>query len=438
MSVPTATTRQIIATCIGNALEWYDFTIYGFMAVTISKLFFPPGAEGTALLSTFAVFGAAFLVRPFGGLVLAHYADRVGRKSLLFIVIGLMTLGMALIAFAPTYAAVGVAAPVIMLTARLIQGLSAGGEFGSSMSFLIEHAPANRRGLYGGWQQSSQGAATLLAGVIAGAVASQLTPDQMLSWGWRIPFMIGLVIGPVGFYMRLRLQETPEFLAHRSTVKRSDPIPIRQLVGDQKMRLLAAMGLVLGGAATVYVLFIFMPTYAVKVLKLDLQASFTAPVIGGAMLTIFCPLFGLLSDHRGRKVVIGSAIAIFLAIVYPAFVWLNAAPSTGRLMMVEVAFGVLMDGYAGPFGATLAETFSVGVRVTGMSAAYNFGIAIFGGFAPLIISWLIGVTGNPLAPAYYVMAGLLLSLLSLLLVASPSIPGQERPVLAPRVRAPAR
>jgi len=438
MSVPTATTRQIIATCIGNALEWYDFTIYGFMAVTISKLFFPPGAEGTALLSTFAVFGAAFLVRPFGGLVLAHYADRVGRKSLLFIVIGLMTLGMALIAFAPTYAAVGVAAPVIMLTARLIQGLSAGGEFGSSMSFLIEHAPANRRGLYGGWQQSSQGAATLLAGVIAGAVASQLTPDQMLSWGWRIPFMIGLVIGPVGFYMRLRLQETPEFLAHRSTVKRSDPIPIRQLVGDQKMRLLAAMGLVFGGAATVYVLFIFMPTYAVKVLKLDLQASFTAPVIGGAMLTIFCPLFGLLSDHRGRKVVIGSAIAIFLAIVYPAFVWLNAAPSTGRLMMVEVAFGVLMAGYAGPFGATLAETFSVGVRVTGMLAAYNFGIAIFGGFAPLIISWLIGVTGNPLAPAYYVMAGLLLSLLSLLLVASPSIPGQERPGLAPRVRAPAR
>src|SRR5690349_7018572 len=178
------------------------------------------------------------------------------------------------------------------------------------------------------------------------------------------------------------------------------------------------MGLVLGGAATVYVLFIFMPTYAVKVLKLDLQASFTAPLIGGAMLTIFCPLFGLLSDHRGRKVVIGTSIALFLVAVYPAFVWLNAAPSTGRLVMVEVLFGLLMAGYAGPFGAALAEIFAVGVRVTGMSAAYNFGIAIFGGFAPLIISWLIGVTGNPLAPAYYVMAGLALSLLSLLLVTS--------------------
>lgn len=418
MSASAASTKQIIATCIGNALEWYDFTIYGFMAVTISKLFFPPSAQGTALLSTFAIFGAAFLVRPFGGLVLAHYADRFGRKSLLFIVIGLMTVGMALIAFAPTYAAVGIAAPIIMLVARLIQGLSAGGEFGSSMSFLIEHAPAHRRGLFGGWQQSSQGAATLLAGAVGAAVLGQMSPEDLLSWGWRIPFLLGLVIGPVGFYMRLKLQETPEFLAHRATLAPSAPMPIQLLVADQKKRLLGAMGLVFGGAATVYVLFIFMPTYAVRVLKLNLQASFTAPLIGGAMLMVFCPLFGLLSDHRGRKVVIGSSIALFLAIVYPAFVWLNADPTVGRLMIVELAFGLLMAGYAGPFGATLAETFPVGVRVTGMSAAYNFGIAIFGGFAPLIIAWLIGVTGNPLAPAYYVMAGLLLSLLSLLLLPS--------------------
>jgi MFS family permease len=425
MSGSTASARQVIATCIGNALEWYDFTIYGFMAVTISKLFFPAGAEGTALLSTLAVFGAAFLVRPFGGLVLSHYADRFGRKSMLFVVIGLMTVGMALIAFAPTYATVGIAAPVVMLVARLVQGLSAGGEFGSAMSFLIEHAPANRRGLYGGWQQSSQGAATLLAGVVGGTVAAQLTPDELHSWGWRIPFLIGLVIGPVGFYMRLKLQETPEFLAHRAASSPSEAMPIRLLVAGQKKRLLAGMGLVLGGAATVYVLFIFMPTYAIRVLKLDLQASFSAPLIGGAMLMIFCPLFGLLSDYRGRKMVMGVSIALFLLIVYPSFVWLNAAPSVGRLAAVEVAFGLLMAGYAGPFGAALAEMFSVGVRVTGMSTVYNFGIAIFGGFAPLIIAWLIGVTGNPLAPAYYVMAGLLLSLTAMMLMpASP--PSGER------------
>jgi MFS family permease len=427
MSKPTANTRQIVAACIGNALEWYDFTIYGFMAVTLSKLFFPAGAEAAALLSTLAIFGAAFVVRPFGGVILAHYADRVGRKSMLFIVIGLMTVGMLLITFAPTYATAGIAAPIIVLVARLIQGLSAGGEFGSSMSFLIEHAPDGRRGLYGGWQQSSQGAATLLAGIVGGIVAQQLTQDQLLSWGWRIPFLIGLLIGPIGFYMRLKLQETPEFIVHRAAAGPAEAMPIKVVLAEQKKRLLISVGLVLGGAATVYVLFIFMPTYAIRVLHLDLKASFSAPLMGGAMLMVFCPLSGLLSDRHGRKAVMGVSVALLLISIYPAFVWLNASPSVGRLVLVEAVFGLLMAGYAGPFGAALADIFPVGVRVTGMSVAYNFGIAIFGGFAPLIIAWLIGVTGNPLAPAYYVMAGLLLSLVATL---SMPTPRQTYPVYA--------
>jgi MFS family permease len=412
MSGSTSKSKQVVAACIGNALEWYDFGIYGFLAVTLSKLFFPPGSGSAALLSTLAIFGAAFLVRPFGGIVLAHYADRVGRKSMLFAVIALMTLGVALIACAPTYESVGIVAPSILLAARLIQGLSAGGEFGSSMSFVIEHAPPGRRGLYSGWLQSSQGAATLLAGVVGSLVATQLTPEKLMAWGWRLPFIVGLVIGPVGFWMRLRLQETPEFVAHRNAERAGVRLPIRMLLAEQKRPLLTGLGLVLGGAATIYVLFVFMPTYVIRVLNLDLQVSFTAPLIGGAALTLFCPLFGSLSDTHGRKAVLATSIALFLLVVYPAFVWLNESPGVGRLAVVEMLFGVLMAGYAGPFGAALADLFPVDTRVTGMSAAYNFGIAIFGGFAPLIIAWLIGVTGNPLAPAYYVMAGLALSLVA--------------------------
>jgi MHS family proline/betaine transporter-like MFS transporter len=214
--------------------------------------------------------------------------------------------------------------------------------------------------------------------------------------------------------MRMKLVETPEFLGHRARAGGGEAMPIRILIAKEKKRLLVAMGLVFGGAATVYVLFVFMPTYAIRVLKLDLAASFTAPLIGGAMLTVFCPIFGRLSDFKGRKPVMTTCIGLFLLVVYPAFVWLNAEPSIARLAGVEMVFGLLMAGYAGPFGAALAEIFSTGIRVTGMSVAYNFGIAVFGGFAPLIITWLIGVTGDPLAPAYYVMAGLSLSLLATL------------------------
>lgn len=407
--------RQVVATCIGNALEWYDFSVYGYLAVTISKLFFPPGDSSAALLSTLAIFGVAFAVRPLGGIVLGHYADLIGRKSILFTVIAVMTLGIAMITFTPTYATIGIAAPLIMLLARLLQGLSAGGEF-SSMSFLVEHAPPRRRGLYGGWQQSGQGAATLLAGIVGSLVARGLTPDQLLSWGWRIPFAVGLIIGPIGLYMRLRLVETPEFLRHREQVRDRPAIPIKVVFAEHGLRVLTGLGLVLGGAATVYVLFLFMPTYAIRVLHLNLQASFVAPLIAGIMLTIFCPITGYLSDLWGRKPVMAVSAGLFLLAIYPAFIWLNDAPSVGRLAAVEFVFGLLMAGYAGPLTAALADMFAVGVRVTGMSIAYNVGVALFGGFAPLIVTWLLITTGSQLAPAYYVMAGLALSFIATLLM----------------------
>jgi MFS family permease len=196
-------------------------------------------------------------------------------------------------------------------------------------------------------------------------------------------------------------------------------VPLVRVLAQHKARVLISFGLVLGGAATVYVLFVFMPTYAIRTLRLSQQNAFLAPLAAGAMLTILCPVFGWLSDHCGRKSVMAVSAGLFLLALYPAFVWLNAQPDVGRLVVVELLFGILMAGYAGPFGAALGDLFSVGVRVTGMSLAYNLGVAAFGGFAPLIVTWLIGVTGSPLAPAYYVMAGLVLSLIATLAMPRP-------------------
>jgi MFS transporter, MHS family, proline/betaine transporter len=222
---------QISAAVIGNALEWYDFTVYGTLAVTISKLFFPAGSGTSALLSTLAIFGVAYVIRPIGGLLFGHYADRLGRKNVLFVVIGTMTLGIAMIAFSPTYAAIGIAAPIIMLIARMIQGFSVGGEFATATTFLVEHAPARQRYLYGSWQFAGQGASVMLAGIVGTLVTRGLTPDQLASWGWRLPFIIGLVIGPVGFYMRTKLVETPEFLANKAARGKGETAPAIAALG---------------------------------------------------------------------------------------------------------------------------------------------------------------------------------------------------------------
>lgn len=404
---------QITATVIGNALEWYDFTVYGTLAVTISKLFFPAGPGSTALLSTLAIFGVAYVIRPFGGLVFGHYADLIGRKNVLFVVIGTMTLGIAMIAFTPTYATIGIAAPIIMLIARMIQGFSVGGEFATSTTFLVEHAPANRRYLYGSWQFAGQGAAVMLAGIVGSLVTRGLTPDQVVSWGWRLPFIVGLVIGPVGFYMRTKLAETPEFLQEKAAGRRA-AAPTIDAFGHYKTRMLCGLAIVLGGTASFYVLFIVMPTYAIRTLHLGLQASFVAPLVGGATMMLTSPIGGLLADRFGRKAMLGFPVLFLLILIMPAFAWLAAEPSVARMVVVEFVLSLFLGAFSGAFGTAVADLFPVGVRATGMTVSYNFGVTIFGGFAPLIVTWLIATTGSPLAPAYYDMAGLILALIAVL------------------------
>lgn len=416
------TPAKIVAAILGNALEWYDFTIYGYMAVTIAQLFFPATSSWTSLLSAFAAFGVAYVVRPFGGILLGYFADLYGRKSVLIVVIALMTTGTAMVALAPSYAAIGLAAPTLIVCARMLQGLSAGGEFGSAASFLVEHAPRGRRGYFGAWQFAGQGAAVFVSGLIGGWLSSALSAEQIAAWGWRLPFLLGLLIGPVGVVIRARLQETPDFVSSR-TASLMGPSPLAGVVAQHKTIVLIGLALVMGGTAMFYVLVVFMPTYVVGVLHLPSRIGFAAPIISGFVLMVFCPVAGWCSDRFGRRLVMAATAATGLVLLAPAFLWLDAAPDAAKVVAIAVLFGLIFAGYAGPFSAALADLFPVGVRATGISIAYNLGVGLFGGFSPLIVAWLIAATGDKLAPCYYVMACLGISLGAL--VAMPSPPSRE-------------
>jgi len=400
--------RQILAAVIGNALEWYDFVVYGFLTVIISRLFFPSDSEYASLLMAMATFGVGFFMRPVGGILIGLYADRKGRKAALQLIILLMTISIAMIAFAPTYAAIGAAAPVLIVLARLLQGMATGGEFASATSFLVESAPPDRRGFYGSLQMVGQSVAAL-AGATAGMLITQgLTPEQIDSWGWRLPFIFGLLIGPVGLWIRRHLKETEAFVeASQST---EEPVGLMALWRLYRRSIAVSFGLVVSGTIMYYVVLIYMPTYAKTQLNIPLGQAFIAQVAGLLCLTVGTPFFGILSDRIGRRPVLMLACGLYFVLPYPLFSWLQADPGLFRLAVMQV---ILCSAVAVGFGAistALAEQFPVRMRSTGLALAYNFAVMLFGGFAQLIVTWLIKATGTPLAPAYYVMFGAVVGL----------------------------
>src|SRR6266702_4873028 len=399
--------RAVVAASIGNALEWFDLVVYGFFAVVISKLFFPAGNDTVSLLLTLGTFGVSFFMRPLGAIVLGAYADRAGRKAALTLSILLMMLGTLIIAILPTYSSIGIAAPVILVIARLMQGFSAGGEFGSATAFLAEHVPG-RRGFFASWQVASQGLTTLLAAGFGALLTGELSPEQMASWGWRVPFFFGLLIGPVAWYIRTKLDETPEFLAAETTTT-----PIRDTFASQKLRLFIGMGIVVLGTVSTY-LVLFMPTFAIKQLGLAPSVAFAAIALVGVIQLVCSPIVGHLSDRHGRvRIMLVPAVLLFL-LICPAFSYLVAHPTFGTLIAMQIVFGFLMTAYFGSLPGLLSEIFPVQTRTTGMSLAYNIAVTIFGGFGPFIIAWLIGFTGSKAAPSYYLIFAALVSLVALM------------------------
>ncbi|MFM0283133.1 MFS transporter [Paraburkholderia sediminicola] len=398
--------RVIVAASIGNALEWFDLVIYGFFAVTISKLFFPAGNETMSLMLTLGTFGVSFFMRPLGAIVLGVYADKVGRKAALTASILMMMTGTLLVAVMPTYSSIGLLAPAGIVVARLIQGFSAGGEFGSATAFLAEHG-AHRRGFFSSWQAASQGLTTLLAALAGTSLTVVLTSEQLLNWGWRIPFFFGLLIGPVAYYIRKRIDETPEFLAAETT-----QTPLADTFSSQKQRLVLAIGAVVVGTVATY-LVLYMPTYAVKQLGIPASAAFAATIATGVTQMVGAPLFGHFSDRHGRTGIMMGAASIFLVLAYPVFRLLEVHPTFEVLVGVQIFFGAVISAYFGALPALLSELFPTQTRTTGMSLGYNVAVTIFGGFAPFIVTSLISITGNQLAPSFYLIAAAVISLVAL-------------------------
>ncbi|WP_288191801.1 MFS transporter [uncultured Phyllobacterium sp.] len=403
--------HAIAAATIGNGLEWFDFTVYGFFTPIIARLFFPAINDLTSILLTVGTYGVGFFMRPVGAVVLGVYADRKGRKAALTLTILMMAFGTALLGFAPTYAQAGIVGPLVIVLARLIQGFSAGGEIGGATAFLIEYAPPEKRGFYASWQQTSQALAVVLGGICGTIVTHALDPAAIDSWGWRVPFLLGLLIGPVGFYIRARVDETPVFTDSHTQKSES---PLRDALRDHPRDIASGFGVTILWTVCTYVLLFYMTTYAVKQLNIPLADAFVATTIGGLVLMLGCPIAGAISDRVGRKrLLLAAAIAIGV-LIYPLFAWVNAKPDLMTLAIVQGILGLLLAAFTGPAPALLAEQFPAGLRSTGLSLAYNFAVTIFGGFAAVIVTLLIEATGTKLAPSFYVMAAALVSALTLL------------------------
>jgi MFS transporter, MHS family, proline/betaine transporter len=401
-SASTPKAFQVAAAVIGNALEWYDFIVFGFLTVIISRLFFPAASQYASLLLTTATFGVGFFMRPVGGILLGLYADHKGRKAALLLIIVLMTVAIAMIGFAPTYAAIGVAAPLLIVLARLLQGFATGGEFATATAFLIESAPPNRRGLYGSWQMVGQGLAALIGALLGALVTRSLTPEAVDAWGWRVPFVVGLVIGPVGLFIRSHLEETEAFLEARAEMVRPS---LGAMLTTHIREALVSMGLITSSTISVYVIWLYMPTFARTQLQLPLDQAFIAQSISIACTIVLMPLFGALSDRIGRKPILIGALALYLVLTYPLFSWLHGNPSFRSLAIAQIVLCCLLGAFFGPFSTALAEQFAAQARSTGLGIAYNLAVMIFGGFAQFLVTWLIHVTGSPIAPSFYVMFG---------------------------------
>lgn len=408
-------TRQVAAAVVGNALEWYDFIVYGFFSSIIARLFFPADSAYASLLMSLATFGVGFFMRPVGGVLIGLYADRKGRKAALQMIIVLMTLSIALIACAPTYKTIGPAAPLLILIARLLQGFATGGEYASSTAFLVETSPPNQRGLYGSWQMIGQCVA-VFSGAGMGALITQNLPAAAVdSWGWRVPFAIGLLIGPVGLWIRRYMEETEAFRdASRQAGQAS--VSLAQALRDNGRGVLVTIGMTVTGTASFYVMLVNMPTFVHKQFGLPLNQVFGVQMFAVALMTLMIPVSAALSDRIGRKpVLIGSVLALLLAI-YPTFSWFAAAPSLSRLLVMQLFLCSIIGIFYGPTPSATAEQFVTRTRSTGLAFAYNLAVMLFGGFAPFFVTWLTRATGSPVAPAGYVVCAAVVGLIAMALM----------------------
>ncbi|MFG3337975.1 glycine betaine/L-proline transporter ProP [Streptomyces tendae] len=401
---PALVRRAVKAAALGNAMEWFDFGVYSYIAVTLGKVFFPSGNPTAQLLSTFGAFAAAFLVRPLGGMVFGPLGDRVGRQKVLAVTMIMMAAGTFAIGLIPSYATIGVWAPVLLLAARLVQGFSTGGEYAGASTFIAEYAPDKRRGFLGSWLEFGT-----LAGYIGGAglvtlMTALLSDGDLMSWGWRIPFLIAGPMGIVGLYLRMRLEETPAFAAEVAKAETARvKVPLREMVTGQWRALLLCVGLVLVFNVTDYMLLSYMPSYLTSELEYDETHGLLVVLGVMALMMVVQPFAGALTDRVGRRPVIAAGCAGFLLLSVPALLLIRE----GSLLAVALgmgALGMLLVCFTASMPSALPALFPTRVRYGSLSIGFNVSVSLFGGTTPLVVTALIGATGDMMMPAYYMMA----------------------------------
>lgn len=397
----------------GNFMEMFDFFLFGFYATHISKAFFPSDNEFASLMLTFMTFGAGFLMRPLGAIILGAYVDRVGRRQGLIVTLALMALGTMLIAFVPSYATIGVLAPMLVLVGRLLQGFSAGVELGGVSVYLAEMATPGNKGFYVSWQSASQQVAIIVAAAIGYMLSTTLTPAQVGDWGWRVPFFIGCLIVPVLFVIRRSLQETEEFMRRKH--RPSTGQIFRSMIENWKL-VIAGMMLVSMTTVSFYLITVYTPTFGKNVLKLSTEASLIVTLCVGLSNFIWLPIMGALSDRIGRRPILVTFTVLTILTAYPAVNWLVHDASFAKMLMVELWLSFLYASYNGAMVVALTEVMPADVRTAGFSLAYSLATAVFGGFTPAIATGLIEMTHDKAAPGLWMSTAAVCGLIATLIL----------------------
>lgn len=406
---PAGAFSAVVATVIGNSLEWFDFSTYAFFAVVIGREFFPASSSVLSLMDTFAAFGMGLLARPLGAIFFGRLGDRRGRRYALLISIPLMGLGTVMMGAIPAYRSIGMTAPLLLILGRLVQGFSAGGEVGSAMAFLSEWAPPNRRALYSSLQQFSTVLGTMLGSGCAALITTHLPGTDLSRWGWRVPFIAGgLIVAPVGLILLSKVQETPIFANAPAIPATAQATRRPWAAGAQAVALSTAW------VVCFYIYLIYLPSFLTRYAGLSAATALSANTAGLAAMVISIPLSGALSDRLGRRPPLLAAALASLAIAYPVFDLLVHHPPTPLVYAIFIGTGILSGIFAGVVPATMSELFPTLLRTTGVSVSFGISTAIFGGFSPFIATGLISLTKSSVSPAYYLIAASLLSTATIL------------------------
>jgi len=416
LSERKALRRAATASFMGNFVEWFDYAAYGYLATVIALTFFPQTDTTTGLLATFAVFALSFIVRPIGGLVWGHFGDKYGRRSALSWSILIMTLSTFCIGILPTYNHIGLWAPALLLLIRLVQGFSASGEYAGASAFLAEYAPEGKRGFYTSIVPASTAAGLLFGAMFVAGMHALMTVENLHDWGWRLPFLLAAPFGLVGRYIRVHLQDSPKFLEMEQRLEAKEcatHAPVRELLTVHRRAVMIGIGVTCLNAVAFYLLLSYMPTYLSTEMGMSESDSFIASTVSLATYIGLIFLMGTLSDRYGRKTMLVTASVLFLLLTFPLFGMLGN-PSLLVILMIQIAFGAILAMNDGTLPCFLAEIFPTRVRFSGFAFSFNVANAVFGGTAPFIATWLIHMTGNKMAPAWYLLAAAAVALVAML------------------------